>query len=296
MARDLVRYPGNQCRSHLLKPLATSVSVNSELNALRRIDISHHVSIITEEQQIPIDLPALRRVFLYPRADSDSRRTKFDRLVLDLTLARTVVTTEPVTLIPTPSDNLETADEAVLRATGRLTLNEDALPAVEFAYLAPSARETFEEGSEADDPSDPAGVQTFMDQLQGPTLQALMSEWIPASDPGQYVWTPWRDSTVSVEAEASSTRPVKPLPSPRTISQVRSITQIAPRLHAMDHGNGLRPIPNFVSVPEVRSSPPASPSLPTQPQFQAQTQVERGPFGARVPQTKKKGKRRVGGF
>lgn len=247
------------------------------------------------------------------KREKDRIQHDTQRLVLDLVLSRTVVHSEDPQALTTPPQRagsnavaIETPEDLFQR-TQDLTLDEQ--PKIEFRHLIP--RETFDE-TQADSSrqvqppdKDPKA------HLQSSSARQLLGEWQIGSDPSEYIWSGWRDTSTQSQSQVPTPhrRPVRPLPSPRAPQRAaqsqptlgRYVPEIPPT-HA----------PTFALPPTVRpltfqptantnarsSPPPVLQSSQAYPDIGPSTQVERGPFGGRLETKarKKPAKKRVGGF
>ena len=227
------------------------------------------------------------------------------RLALDLSLSRLVLHTNDCGLNTEQSKTQlialdpEDDDDDVARAAGQLTLRESEAPRIIFSYLHPPSFESNFIHSSLPEVVSQDAIQLAEDELQSPTARALLSEWTIGEDPKAYAWTPCRDTTRQGSVSTTTGRPVRPLPSPRPAQGPQTFTGAAtqpPHFHAATSVPSLMPsIPAFGSIPSIPMTqiPRSSAGEPT---GYMQTQVERGPFGARPGATKKKVKKRVGGF
>ena len=257
-----------------------------ELDKLEHLDFSRHLSVIGAREAK--SLAKLQETFppLSPNTEYRRRhRSHLLRLALDLSLSRTTLHTEDLSPPPVldATQRAEDEDDDVARAAQQLTLNDSAPAAITFSILHPrieAPHQDWSELSEAETANHDFGTTPTMDALQAPTAKSILAEWSLGSDPSAYTWKGWKDSRQP--SVASSSRQVRPLPSPRILLAATQPPALQPA----------------ASVPTLRPAPVASTQAPQSSQEIGgfvQTQVERGPFGAR-PVGKKKVKKRVGGF
>ncbi|ORX34919.1 hypothetical protein BD324DRAFT_104438 [Kockovaella imperatae] len=298
LAQGLYRRAKSKIRCSSLLPLPL-VERPAELDRLAQLDYARHFNVIASRSSA--SLAELQALFphLSPNVAYRKRhRAHLLRLALDLALSKIILHTDDfgTTSLDSAQGTSDTAeDDDVARAAGRLTLSDNDPPSIAFSILEPKLERagSVEPGADTSSTDIPGEIPT-VESLQTITARTLLAEWTSA-DPKSYTWTPWRDTRES--STSSISRPVKPLPSPRATGQQSGVAFGSSSQPPLLAGAG--------SVPILRVAPPVTymtqvpPSSSQDPMPFAQTQVERGPFGARSGGGgigKKKAKKRVGGF
>ena len=287
LTRDILHGETSATRSRALRPLGTG-SFDS-----KQAEVAGGLALIAEYDVPRLDdyIPPLPLDML----DSNERRTKdkedYDRLATDLNLACYVYHSTPLTLPPTtvPRDTQTTSLDTPEDLFARVSLNDNEPPPITFSYFHQDRQNS--NPAILSKPADPSSM----------SARHLLSEWQLGADPGTYNWKAWLDPATS--APELPPRPIRPLPSTR--SPLRPAFAKAPPIvqtsfQPVRARTELRPaesMPTSFKLPPAvaRSSPPPMPQSSQDFGF-AQTQVEPGKFGGRAGGTKKKVKKRVGGF
>lgn len=271
------------------------------------MDLSRHLTVInTLAQSFEIPLPIdnqlvgrldhlrimgdLTETFPLPRAPD---RQFARQLALDLALSSTILFSEPLEVTSAssrqkaPAQLTGTPDDDFARAAGQLSLRVQAPPRIRFSLLAPLVRLSARNGS-----ASPSTEDDPEQWVQGETARSLMAEWNTGTDPRTYMWKGWREDEQGDQRSGSS-RPIRPLPSPRSTQTTFARPTVQPNLPTRAPTFAANTSDHPQSSPlRLRSSEYARDS-----QIVSNTQVERGPFGGRPTGTgKKKAKKRVGGF
>lgn len=231
--------------------------------------------------------------------DADERSAKHKanhhRLADDLDLSRQVYHSTPLAMPPstTPNGTQTTSLDTPEDLFARVSLNDREPPPITFSYFR-------NHGINPDSNSlpNPAALATM-------SARHLLSEWQLGTDPGAYSWKAWLDPATLTSAPEPPVRPIRPLPGTRspirpTFAKAPPTVQTASASQPVGPRTELRPaesMPTSFRLPPAvaRSSPPPMPKSSQDFGF-AQTQVEPGKFGGRAGGTKKKVKKRVGGF
>ncbi|ODN83799.1 hypothetical protein L198_07695 [Cryptococcus wingfieldii CBS 7118] len=283
-----------------------------------------------------------------PQSARDKHATA--QLVLSLFLFSKVISPEDFLPIPKSAHDQALEDEQAevqrrdeveqfVQAASRLTLDESGPGRIQFNVLQPRLTLRGEDagnGEEewADEEGEEAERAAVEADLQSRSAKALMEGWKVGEDPATWVWEDWNldqsHTTPFPRATQSSTsqrapplptiqtaRPIRPLPSSRTLSNLALPSPNTPEPHQFSHLvpptlSTSHSLPSLSRMPaQARSSPPpgwdggGSQELSGAGQIQSQsqsqgaewasTQVERGKFGGKL-EKKKKSKKRLGGF
>ncbi|WRT63394.1 uncharacterized protein IL334_000299 [Kwoniella shivajii] len=340
LARDSIYPESNEQRSHLLTPLPVHHQASrSTLESLSEINITKYLPVVSSINSIqpifkecrppmsnndPLELFEEYKQ-TYPTSSSNNH---ISQLILDLSLSRIVLFSEPVSPLAQNAleemQQSEPEDELFARVTEQLSLTDtDRLPPkIKFHFLTPNNNQLpqdYEEGTRAE------YVHNDMTELQDPTARGILNDWKIGDDPSSHTWSSWRtedqnhddnsivdnsnkyndDIPSSIPSYSQIQRRIKRLPPSKS-----SVSFSQPYLNSTETFHSLQSKPSSMTntslptMPQLgqmaRSSPPPimqNSSQQDESQWAA-TQVERGPFGGREgrEKKKKKEKKRVGGF
>ncbi|TYJ55511.1 hypothetical protein B9479_003783 [Cryptococcus floricola] len=285
-----------------------------------------------------------------PQSARDKHATA--QLVVSLFLSSKVISPEDFLPIPKSAHDQALEDEQAevqrrdeveqfVQAASRLTLDESGPGRIQFNVLQPRLPLTLsgeDEGNGEEEWADEEGEEAeraaVEADLQSRSAKALMEGWKVGEDPATWVWEDWnldqshttplpRVTQPSTSQRApplptiQTARPIRPLPSSRTLSNLALPSPNTPEPHQFSHLvpptlSTSHSLPSLSRMPaQARSSPPPgwdgggsqelSGAGQSRSQNQSQgaewasTQVERGKFGGKL-EKKKKSKKRLGGF
>nr|XP_018266353.1 uncharacterized protein I303_00328 [Kwoniella dejecticola CBS 10117]OBR88511.1 hypothetical protein I303_00328 [Kwoniella dejecticola CBS 10117] len=284
LAREAVYPEPTNLHSHLLTPLSIHPRApTATLDDLTNLDVAKHLPVITELSE---DLPAFQQArpplltpsnqahlqtegqreedpnapsYLFEHLRQSFPNTKKEdiaQLSLDLSLSRTIISSEPLSLPHDASEDRPNTglninspdpdpDDLFARAAGLSLKDPDHTPPeIQFAFLPPKSN--FEGYDDLNNPDGVPGRNVepeagkYDDDLQNLTMRGLLADWKVGEDPTQYQWTSWRidekdhrgssaQSQSQPQSQPQSQKPriIKPLPSPLRQSQPQSHTQQA---------------------------------------------------------------------
>nr|XP_019014207.1 uncharacterized protein I206_00289 [Kwoniella pini CBS 10737]OCF52988.1 hypothetical protein I206_00289 [Kwoniella pini CBS 10737] len=345
LAREAAYHEPTDLQSHLLTPLSIHPQApTATLADLTVVDLARHLPVITSlNHNLPIFSEA--RPLLSTKDDQEkdalspanifeslkaafpnTKKEDIAQLSLDLSLSRTIVSSDSITLPNLDaqiSDESNESDDLFTRAAG-LSLKDNEPPEIKFGFLQP--KPMMEEGENAG--NDIIMVKgNLQDDL---TIKNLLVDWKLGENPLNFKWKSFKkenlNSEISTinEIDLSKSRIIKPLPSLPSQSQVNfsnsnSLTNQFFDLNKKFSNFSNNLFQNEKNLPpiliESRSSPPLSfnntnmminnESSQNNEEEEEEnisfinTQIERGPYGGREKdklKKKKKDKKRIGGF